>query len=132
MIEEVRRGVHHAEDLDHPLDAIERAELVAQGGKDGQADLAGGGMAGGEIEIGSDAAADERAVGANRPVSGNVGEPLHDDQWPVDGDRTRSGRQHELQVREILLGGVHRETEQTAGRTRGESFLATRPARREG
>ena len=79
-----------------------------------------------KVEVGANAPPDEGTVGLHGPVAGDVGEPLHHNQRPVDGDGTRGGRQDKVQAREILLGGVHREPEKTAGRTRGESLLATR------
>src|ERR1041385_6520880 len=56
----------------------------------------------GHIEIAADAPFDQRAVGAHRAVTGNIGESLHDHHRPVNGHGLRCGGKRERETGKIL------------------------------
>lgn len=104
VIVKIRRGVHHAEHFDDARDAIQAAELRTERGKDREADLSRGGLAGFEVEVASDDSGDHRLVRAQRAVAGDVGEVAGDHERLVQGDGFRRGREFESEFCEALFG----------------------------
>ena len=69
VLAEVGGGVDHAKEFDDLFDAVEGAELVAEGGEHGETGLAGGLAGFVEGEFGADLAGDVVAIGKERAVA---------------------------------------------------------------
>ena len=95
VVVEVGSGVHHAEEFDHALHAVEAAEVFPEGGEHGQTDDACGISALLQGQLRPDPAFDQAAIGQIGTVAGNVGRGARDDDGLIDGCRTR--RRRELQ-----------------------------------
>lgn len=104
VIAELGRGVDHAEGFDQPLDAVERAEVLFEGGEDRQSHLSSGLMGVFFGEVDADLAGDERLVGLERAVSGNVQHVPDADDRLVDAARFRGGWKFQVQFRETGVG----------------------------
>ena len=104
VLAEVGGGVDHAEEFDDLFDAVEGAELVAEGGEHGEAGLAGGLAGFVEGEFGADLAGDVVAIGKERAVTGEVGEVAGDDDGFVDAAFGRCWGEGDGELGELGFG----------------------------
>ena len=104
VLAEVGGGVDHAEEFDDLFDAVEGAELVAEGGEHGEAGLAGGLAGVVEGEFGADLAGDVVAFGKVGAVAGEIGEIAGDDDGFVDATFGGSGWEGDGELGELGFG----------------------------
>src|SRR6516164_2157362 len=136
-IVEVRRGIDHTKELDDKIDAVERAERIAHGGKQAQSDQPRAPIAFLNADVDAEFAGELLAVGVARALAGEIkdvsGEPIRQ----IIGDWFAKLRQHNaefLQARfrthDLLLRNFRFTTAPASAPPARRQCRAGTPARR--
>ncbi len=103
MVWEIRRGVHHAKQLDHALHPVQAAEFALQGGQHRQTHLARRSLAFFEAQVFTHPACDIRRIAGVWPVAGDIGGVAQDDDRLVNATLGGRGRQLDAECFEVLF-----------------------------